>query len=487
MEAFFTDQRTALRVGVPGLDTEQLEQLFGSRRMVPDGTPVVLDDQMRPVEPLCSWLWDLGRDELKAGTMRSYVGSVLRLQDFMDQRDGDLLTATEADLTDFRAWRKQGSDKPIRQSTWEKESAAFGNWYGWLVRSGYLEQKPWNRAGGRDGLRNGVNREMQVRHLSLDQFQYFRDVGLGGMDADGQVDWRWRGRHPHRNRAAADLALVSGMRLQEWSTLLLPELGIAGDLAVPRRAVEVDLEACAKGERPRTVFVTADAMNSLDNYFLLERAEIVEKAQRTLKGRARRGELFVVDGADAVSGDLHGVLDGRRVSQAVVAMKPALRAQTVLDAGRHLEPLAVFIGRGGAMLTASGWDRVRWRAWERMKEQAVGHAAVLPRRQWRWHDARHTFALQMLIYLTRRLLADEARQEVPMATLLEHMVTNPLLNVQELLGHASPGTTYRYVRYLRNPMKDVEAVFRAWTDSEASYAQIAAQRLGLGDADAGQG
>ncbi|MGV9937391.1 hypothetical protein ACWDY4_44040 [Streptomyces olivaceoviridis] len=44
------------------------------------------------------------------------------------------------------------------------------------------------------------------------------------------------------------------------------------------------------------------------------------------------------------------------------------------------------------MLTSSGWDRVRWRAWERMKTWA-GHeqAPVLPRRCWVFHDWRHTF------------------------------------------------------------------------------------------------
>ncbi|MGW2776447.1 hypothetical protein ACWC4C_28665 [Streptomyces olivaceoviridis] len=44
------------------------------------------------------------------------------------------------------------------------------------------------------------------------------------------------------------------------------------------------------------------------------------------------------------------------------------------------------------MLTPSGWDRVRWRAWERMKAWA-GHeqAPVLPRRCWVFHDWRHTF------------------------------------------------------------------------------------------------
>lgn len=43
-----------------------------------------------------------------------------------------------------------------------------------------------------------------------------------------------------------------------------------------------------------------------------------------------------------------------------------------------------------------------------------------------------------------------------MVTLLEHMVGNPLLVVQRRLGHAHPSTTYRYVKYLRDPMRYVD-------------------------------
>ncbi|MFJ9005422.1 hypothetical protein [Streptomyces canus] len=66
---------------------------------------------------------------------------------------------------------------------------------------------------------------------------------------------------------------MTGMRIQEWSTLLLPELGLTGGL---RPAVaDVDLAACAKYGRPRSVYVPRDAMELLDPYLLLERPEIV--------------------------------------------------------------------------------------------------------------------------------------------------------------------------------------------------------------------
>ncbi|MGI5518791.1 hypothetical protein [Streptomyces sp. CA-106131] len=49
-------------------------------------------------------------------------------------------------------------------------------------------------------------------------------------------------------------------------------------------------------------------------------------------------------------------------------VKPGLRRIAVLETGGGLDPLALFIGQGGRMLTGSGWDRIRWRAWDRMKQ-----------------------------------------------------------------------------------------------------------------------
>lgn len=480
MQAYIVDRRLALKFGVPGLSPVEASELLDRRLVLPTGTPVVLDGLMRPVEPICSWLRHLGLAERDPKTMRAYVGSILRLQDFLDQRGSDLLAVTEADVMEFRLWRKTRQDGPIQDATWEKESAAIVSFYDYLVSRGHLERRPWRHGGRRDTLRSGTNRDPRIRHLTLDQYRCFRDVGMAGFEPGGEIDFRFRGWHPHRNRAATDLALVTGMRLQEWSTLLLPELGIGAE--VPRGSVEFDLGVCAKYRRPRTVYVTADAMNGIDNYIHLERREIVATAQRTLK--ARRSELFVVDRiTDA--GRLHGRLDGLRAVWAITAMEPELRAITALDTGCGLEPLALFVGRGGAMLTPSGWDRVRWRAWERMKAQPSGRADVeLPRRPWLYHDMRHTFALQLLIYLTRKALADEADQTLPMASLVDHMVTNPILNVQMRLGHSSPATTYKYVRYLRDPMRDVEETFRRWSQSDAPYFEIAADAFGPTVADA---
>ncbi|WP_432983195.1 hypothetical protein [Dactylosporangium sp. CA-233914] len=131
-------------------------------------------------------------------------------------------------------------------------------------------------------------------------------------------------------------------------------------------------------------------------------------------------------------------------------MSPALRRITVRETGDGLEALAVFLGHGGLMLGPSSWDRIRLDAWRRMQRHAVDDplAPVLPARPWRFHDLRHSFCLQLLKYLMRLAIDREGQRPRGLPSLPEHVAFNPLLMVQRRMGHASPATTYLYLRYL---------------------------------------
>ncbi|MFF7356915.1 hypothetical protein ACFZA1_30350 [Streptomyces filipinensis] len=77
MLLFFADRRKVWKVeSVAGLDPGQLTLLF-ERYRVPARTPVLLDDAMRPVEPLCSWFRRLAMDRLDPKTMKGYAHTVL--------------------------------------------------------------------------------------------------------------------------------------------------------------------------------------------------------------------------------------------------------------------------------------------------------------------------------------------------------------------------------------------------------------------------
>lgn len=260
------------------------------------------------------------------------------------------------------------------------------------------------------------------------------------------------------------------MRLGEWSSVLLPELGIdPAQLCRPREGVTFRLGACAKNQRPREVHVPRAALDSTATYLSMERGHVVDAAQAGLA--KRRADLFIVKPVQHERGALRGVLDGATVSRRITDMPPRLRRITVMDTGDRLEPMGVFIGTGGWMPHPSTWDKIRWRAWERMRKHADHPAAApLPTLPWLFHDLRHTFALRLLLFLMRKAVADAA--DLPMTTLTDHIARNPLLEVQRRLGHANPASTYIYLRYLTDPMAEVDEAFREWTDRDASYAEI---------------
>lgn len=482
MQVFFSDGRKVGKAGevVGHLSPEALAELF-ERRRLPAGTPVVLDDTMRPVEPLTTWFRSLALGGMRPRSLRVYAYTSLMLLNFLRSRGLELATATEADIQEFRLWRLQDAATTVDEVTWDKDGAVIGALYDHLASSGVVEGRPWRSTRRGRSLSSGTERDLRVRHMTLEQYLFFRDVGFGGLGTEAEVDAGFRGWWPHRNRAAVELALLTGMRIQEWSTLLMLEVE---QLSGRGGSAQIELGACAKGGRARSVYVPGDAMAMLESFLLLERPEIVARAQRSLR-RARR-DLFVVTAVEAGGARVRGVFDGVSVSRPVKQIPPEVRRLMVIETGDGLDPAAVFLGWGGRMLTAGGWDRVRWRAWERLQGHAADSGApVSPRRCWVYHDLRHTFALRLLIYLTREALRDAAEQRLPTSSLLDHMTGNPLLVVQRRLGHAQPATTYRYIRYLKDPMREVDEAFRAWSaEGGASYAQIARRLLELEDADA---
>lgn len=482
MQLFFVDSKLVKRhLESPVVSGEEIGRLLDDGALL-NGMPVFLDDEtMMPIEPLCSWGRSLSNSELGEGTMKEYGRIIARVADFQAERGRELVTATESDLLAYKKARTVLQEKPVGDSAWGKECQLLDKFYGHLVDTGVLRRRPVRMsASGRNPMAPRMKQKMDIRHLTLEQYRYFRDVGLGGQRPDSTVDYSFRGWSPHRNRAAADLALGTGMRWAEWSTVLLPELGIG--VGHPVEQVDFTLQACAKYGKARGVYVPDDAMSALEPYLLLERPEQAAVSAKRLERRA--SELFVVDRIDYESGQVYGTQDGSRRVFTMSAMKPELRRVTVREAEFGLEALAVFICHGGLMPGADSWKRYRHAAWRRMVAAAGEDTPVLPRRRWRWHDLRHTFALQLLQYLERQMEGDEpdavARRHRHRSYLSGHVKLNPLLIVSRRLGHSSPATTYEYLEYSDDLLNDFDDAFRGWlgeVGAEATYAQIASHAL----------
>ncbi|MEW2121666.1 site-specific integrase [Streptomyces sp. NPDC005474] len=151
VQLFFADPRKVWKVGeVAGLDRAELSALF-ERRGVPAGMPILLDDAMRPVEPVSAWFRSMALDRMDEKTMRSYAYSVLMLLHFLQARGMDLQSAAEADIREFRLWRLEAADETVEQVSWDRDSAAIGGLYDF---SSALVMSPPVRGGRHAGVRH---------------------------------------------------------------------------------------------------------------------------------------------------------------------------------------------------------------------------------------------------------------------------------------------------------------------------------------------
>ncbi len=113
--------------------------------------------------------------------------------------------------------------------------AALSTFYGWAthtygVQSPILSREVQVR--GRNGLErvqelavgpSGI-RSQNVKWLDPAGYRRWRDAGLRGFGLDGLEDPRWRGRNEQRDAAFADGLYETGLRLQEWASILDIEL-----------------------------------------------------------------------------------------------------------------------------------------------------------------------------------------------------------------------------------------------------------------------
>ncbi|MFH8873164.1 recombinase XerD [Streptomyces griseus] len=481
MDYFFVSRSKVRRFyeAPPGVDLDAVEYVSRPGALK-EGTPFFLDSEMRPAEPLVSFFLEMAKT-LKAKSLQDYTYDALDLADFLENEldpPGDLLSVIEEDLVAYREDCTEHRESPDAPATWKRRRAMINGFYGWAEDQRLIDKRPYfRRRSGRDVLSWGATTQLDVRHLTWRQWNFLKQVGLRGCLPNGRIDRAFRGRSPLRNSAAPELAITTGMRLQEFSCLLDIEVG------PPRRdgsPAEVLLQAIAKFGLPRTVAIQDATLRELDLYRRTERAALVRTSAKALW--RRREELFIVDDVDLRRMKLSGRLDGRRRTLRVEGMNADKRRRAVIEGDRGLEPMALFVGRGGRMLSRQRWDQIfdeaHLRALRVSEEYEVGF--VLPR-EVRIHDTRHTFAVYMLRLLTDLILQEEAEAYLAgghTGYLTDHISRNPLLILQGLLGHRRPSSTLRYLRYMRDTNALVAKAIAEWNNQDATYADYAAAAAG---------
>lgn len=161
---------------------------------------------------------------------------------------------------------------------------------------------------------------MSSQWLELDFLDLFLEVGLAGMLPEGGNDPSFRGREAARNAAVGDLAAASGLRAQEFSSLLVWELPLPPSDKPPVVPLAVP-GVIAKGRKSRSTWVSPRALCRIDSYLKLERPLAVTGSRWRPDGDA-----LVVSEPDR----LGGRVNGRRVRWAKVSLDERRRLDTAI-------------------------------------------------------------------------------------------------------------------------------------------------------------
>lgn len=440
-------------------------------RRTRQGVPVLLDEQMRLADP---WNRFLRQYSLSVGpkSIRAYAYDVARFATFLEDRGIRVHDVTQDDIVAYRAQRQ---DRGISDATWSRELVVLRALFAYLVEVGIRATVPWIQVAGHSVVRpRSLSTSMRVRALSRDQWRTFHDVGLAGQLPDGNMDPSFRGRFPVRDAFAAELALTTGMRLQEWRSLLREDF-----VPVADGGATVVLNATAKNHRRRTVYVPASTMAAMDLYCWTERERIRRSAQSSL--RRKYEKLALVESTDLTRRQVTYHFQGHRYVTSFERIPLEHRVRLIEEQDGVLAPMSLFVGTNGLQPSQRCWHE----RFARANERVASFSGHLPELSYPVtpHDLRHTFAVVMLRSLQRRAV-EQTVSGPGRGTLSEHVVFNPLLTLQRLLGHASPSTTMVYLHYLDDTQQLIERAFESWDDPAKEFATYALEMLARTD-DAG--
>lgn len=443
---------------------KDLELLPKSRNsnLYANNTPVIFSEDSIPLEPWNTFLRKYSPGVSKK-TISEYGRDLNKFASFLESHNTSLIGVDESTLIEYRSYRLNTG---LSDRSWQREALILRKFFEYLVDTHFIERVPWVQLGRHSVLHpRGYKYGFEVRFLNREQWRFYLHVGLGGETPNGEIDYSRKLLSPQRDQLGATVALNSGMRLQEWSNLLIPELHLF------ENGYEVDLEAVAKYRKFRTVYLPPSTKVSIENFLTMERKRIIRNAQPSLQKNI--DSLAVVLKISESSQRIKYKI-GDSVFDSLLRTVPVEHRRIMVNiSGAKIEPLALFPDRTGNARSSRSWQRTFSSASKAVLETEEGKR-IFGNRHVKSHDFRHTFAIVILQNLQKQGF-ERFLSSGPTYSISRHTIHNPLLQVQRLLGHASPDTTTQYLRFIDESELTIQKAFEDWEDPVRDYTDYLTQ------------
>jgi integrase len=418
----------------------------------------LFDDDGRPNPDFFRWVSGMaGRGKRSLESRRGYAYDVAGWIDFLhDAYQTDYLDAQFEDLEEYARELRTASEDPVSGDTWNRKLAAIHDFYLSLERDGRLQpgDGPFAEPDACRELRSRAVGAQAVRYLLLPQLRYFVDVGIRGYRPDGTIDTAFRGGYPGRDACMANILATTGMRRNEMRSLTTVEVDLG---ALPRQGRRLLVGAPAKGGRPGEVIVPRRTLEDLRAYVAGDRDVIVSVANSTGSLRRQEPTMIVVEEIDERRQTVKGWdrAGNRGFAKPVSAMSVDERQRAYGRKAGQWEPLALFVGEGGSMISGSLVNRVFETANRRIWSYRTDAAAIEMPPKVTPHWMRHTFGMHLMWTLMHDLIERDNRltrllreHDEPGLRAYGQSVMWPVQVVQELMRHRSLRTTWLYLYHL---------------------------------------